>query len=121
MATKATSSTGETSSSTTFPNVSIQLKDGTQLDVIQNGTTYESGETVEAETLSDDNLSEVTIDGTTYYNMKRVSLYPWDGGSRFSLREMTEQEIENKDLKEQLSAAEQAVAELTTVVSGLLA
>lgn len=100
--------------------MSILLKDGTQLDVVQNGTTYESADLVSADTLSDDNLSEVQIDGVTYQNMKLVSLYPWDEGTRFALRESTEQEIENSSLREQLNAAEQSVAELTIIVSSML-
>lgn len=88
--------------------------------MILNGSTYESGTEIPDGTFTDDNLSEVTIDGTTYYNMKLICSYPWDEGTRFAFREMTEQEIENRDLKEQLQAAQLSVAELTIIVSNLL-
>lgn len=90
------------------------------MNVVQNGTTYESGDVINRALLTDENLSQIQIDGVTYRNMKLISLYPWDKGSRFAIREMTEQEVENKDLKAQLQAAEQSVAELTVLVSGLL-
>ena len=115
-----TKTIAENSNDTIFPNVSIRLKDGTELNGVMNGTTYESGNPVPDGTFTDENLSEVTINGTTYYNMKLVCSYPWDGGTRFAFREMTEQETENRNLKAQLQAAQQSVAELTIIVSGLM-
>ena len=120
MAKKDTSNSGGSSNNTNFPNVSIRLKDGTQLDVVQNGTTYESGDPVNESKFTDENLSEIQIDGVTYRNMKLICSYPWDKGTRFAFREMTDQEIENRDLKAQLQTAEQSVAELTIIVSSLL-
>ena len=117
---RSTKIIAENSNNTIFPNVSIRLKDGTELNGVMNGTTYESGNPVPDGTFTDENLSEVTINGTTYYNMKLVCSYPWDGGTRFAFREMTQQEIENKNLKTQLQAAQQSVAELTIIVSGLM-
>nr|DAO33890.1 MAG TPA: hypothetical protein [Caudoviricetes sp.] len=102
------------------PNVSIRLKDGTEFDAVINGTTYESGKEIPAEKFTDDNLSEVTINGTVYRDMKLICAYPWDEGTRFALREMTDQEIENRNLKTQLQAAQKSVAELTIIVSGLM-
>lgn len=110
----------ENSSDMSFPNVLIRLKDGTELDVVQNGTTYESGTVINKAKLTDENLQEIQIDGVTYFNMTLVSIYPWDEGTRFAIRELTDQEIENKDLKAQLQAADQSIAELTMIVSGLL-
>ena len=118
---KTRKGSGENSSDTNFPNVSILLKDGTQLDVIQNGTTYESGEVINKAKLTDENLQTIQIDGVTFRNMTLVSIYPWDEGTRFAIRELTDQEIENKNLKAQLQTAEQSVAELTVIVSTLLA
>ena len=117
---RSTKIIAENSNNTIFPNVSIRLKDGTELNGVMNGTTYESGNPVPDGTFTDENLSEVTINGTTYYNMKLVCSYPWDGGTRFAFREMTEQEAENKNLKTQLQAAQQSVAELTIIVSSLM-
>ena len=57
---------GENSNDTNFPNVSILLKDGTELNVVQNGTTYESGEVINRALLTDENLSQIQIDGVTY-------------------------------------------------------
>ena len=117
---KNTKTIAENSNDTIFPNVLIRLKDGTELSGVLNGTTYESGNPVPDGTFTDENLSEVTINGTVYYDMKLVCSYPWDGGTRFAFREMTQQEIENKNLKTQLQAAQQSVAELTIIVSGLM-
>lgn len=117
---KSTRISGENSNSMISPNVSIRLKDGTELDAILNGTTYESGKPIPDGTFSDDNLSEVEINGTTYRDMKLICSYPWDEGTRFAFREMTEQEIENRNLKTQLQAAQMSVAELTIIVSGLM-
>lgn len=117
---KNTKTIAENSNDTIFPNVLIRLKDDTELSGVLNGTTYESGNPVPDGTFTDENLSEVTINGTVYYDMKLVCSYPWDGGTRFAFREMTQQEIENKNLKTQLQAAQQSVAELTIIVSGLM-
>lgn len=89
------------------------------MNVILNGTTYESGDPIPDGTFTDDNLSEVTIDGVIYRDTKLICSYPWDEGTRFAFREMTEQEIENRNLKSQLQTAEQSVAELTIIVSEL--
>ena len=120
MAKKNTSNSGESSNNTISPNVSIRLKDGSQLNAVLNGTTYESGDPVPDGTFTDDNMSEVTVDGVTYKDMKLICSYPWDEGTRFAFCEMTEQEIENRNLKSQLQAAEQSVAELTIIVSELM-
>ena len=71
--------------------------------------------------MTDENLQTIQIDGVTFRNMTLVSIYPWDEGTRFAIRELTDQEIENKNLKAQLQTAEQSVAELTVIVSTLLA
>ena len=118
---KNTKISGENSNNITFPNVSIRLKDGTELNGVLNGTTYESGDPVPDGTFTDENLSEVTINGTVYHDMKLICSYPWDEGTRFAFREMTPKEIENRNLRSQLQAAEQSVAELTIIVSGLMA
>lgn len=98
----------------------IILKDGTEIEAVLNATTYESAYPISDEVFSDDNLSEVTINGVVHRNMKLICSYPWDGGTRFAFREMTPQEIENRDLKSQLKAAEQSVAELTIIISNLM-
>ena len=116
-----TKTIAESSKNTTSPNVSIRLKDGTELDAVLNGTTYESGKPIPDGTFTDDNLSEIEIDGTTYRDTKLICSYPWDEGTRFAFREMTEQEIENRNLKSQLQAAQMSVTELTIIVSGLMA
>ena len=98
----------------------IRLKDGTELDVVQNGTTYESGDPINRAKLRDENLETVVIDGVTYKNMTLIQLYPWDGGTRFAIREKTQAELEDKALRDQLAEAEQSVAELTILVSELM-
>ena len=57
-----------------------------------NGTEYESETPITDEVLSDENLSNVTIDDVNKGKMKLNSKYPYNGGTRFSLREMTKDE-----------------------------
>lgn len=71
---------------------SILLADGTVLNLNLNGTEYESETPIADEVLSDENLSNVTIDDVNKGKMKLNSKYPYNGGTRFSLREMTEDE-----------------------------
>lgn len=120
MATRKVETIGGNSNNTTFPNVSIRLNDGTELNGVLNGTTYECRNPAPDGTFTDENLSEVTINGTVFHDMKLVCSYPWDEGTRFAFREMTQQEIENRNLRSQLQAAEQSVAELTIVVSSIM-
>lgn len=117
---KSTKTIKGNSNDTNFQNVLIRLKDGTELNGVLNGTTYESENPVPDGIFTDENLSEVMINGTIYHDMKLICSYPWDEGTRFALREMTPQEIENRNLRSQLQAAEQSVAELTIIVSGLM-
>ena len=70
----------------------VQLADGTVLNLNLNGTEYESETPITDEVLSDENLSNVTIDDVNKGKMKLNSKYPYNGGTRFSLREMTKDE-----------------------------
>ena len=70
----------------------VQLADGTVLNLNLNGTEYESETPIADEVLSEENLSNVTIDDVNKGKMKLNSKYPYNGGTRFSLREMTKDE-----------------------------
>lgn len=82
---------------------SIRLADGTVLNLNLNGTEYESETPIADEVLSDENLSNVTIDDVNKGKMKLNSKYPYNGGTRFSLREMTEDEKTIDELKKELA------------------
>lgn len=94
----------------------IKLKDGTELNVTLNGTTYESKVPIPDGTFMDDNLSEVTIDGVLYRNMVLISSYPWNDGTRFALREMTEQEIRNQELQSQVELLTGCILEMSEIL-----
>lgn len=70
----------------------IRLHDGTVLNCQLNGTEYETKEKVDASIFTDENLASVTIDGVAHGSMKLVHSYPFNGGTRFALREYTEEE-----------------------------
>lgn len=121
MAKRNTENSGENTNSTTSRSVKIRLKDGTELTALLNGNTYESAEPIADDVLSADNVSKVEIDGEAYNNMILICKYEYEGGTRFALREMTEAEAENKSLRTQLNDALQSVAELTIIVSAIMA
>ena len=70
----------------------VQFADGTVLSLRLNGTEYESETPIADDVLSEENLSNVTIDDVNKGKMKLNSKYPFGSGTRFSLREMTEDE-----------------------------
>ena len=68
----------------------VQLADGMVLSLRLNGTEYESDAPIADEVLSEENLSNVTIDGVNKGKMKLNSKYSFGSGTRFSLRETIE-------------------------------
>ena len=90
----------------------VQLADGTVLSVKLNGTEYESDTSIADEVLSEENLLNVTIDGTNKGKMKLNSKYPFGGGTRFSLREMTEDEKTIERLNAELTQIQVGLAEV---------
>lgn len=68
-----------------------------------NGTEYESDTPITDEVLSEENLSNVTIDDVNKGEMKLNSKYPFGSGTRFSLREMTEDEKIIDELRKELA------------------
>lgn len=87
----------------------VQLADGTVLNLRLNGTEYESDEVIEDEVLSEANLQNVTIDDVNKGKMKLNSKYPYDGGTRFSLRELTENEKTIDELRKELARVSSVV------------
>ena len=90
----------------------IQLKDGTVLNLNLNGTEYESETPITDEVLSDENLSNVTIDDVNKGKMKLNSKYPYNGGTRFSLRDLTEDEKTIERLNVELTQTQVGLAEV---------
>lgn len=90
----------------------VQLADGTVLNLNLNGTEYESETPITDEVLSDENLSNVTIDDVNKGKMKLNSKYPYNGGTRFSLREMTEDEKTIERLNVELTQTQVGLAEV---------
>lgn len=90
----------------------VQLADGTVLNLRLNGTEYESDEVIEDEVLSEANLQNVTINDVNKGKMKLNSKYPYNGGTRFSLREMTENEKTIERLNAELTQTQVGLAEV---------
>ena len=90
----------------------VQLADGTVLSLKLNGTEYESDTSIADEVLSEENLSNVTIDGVNKGEMKLNSKYPFESGTRFSLREMTEDEKTIERLNAELTQTQVGLAEV---------
>lgn len=90
----------------------VQLADGTVLNLNLNGTEYESETPIADEVLSDENLSNVIIDDVNKGKMKLNSKYPYNGGTRFSLREMTEDEKTIERLNAELTQTQVGLAEV---------
>ena len=90
----------------------VQLADGTVLSLKLNGTEYESDTPIADEVLSEENLSNVTIDGVNKGKMKLNSKYPYEGGTRFSIRELTPEEKTIDELNTQLTQAQVGLTEV---------
>lgn len=90
----------------------VQLADGTVLNLNLNGTEYESETSIADEVLSEENLSNVTIDDVNKGKMKLNSKYPYNGGTRFSLRELTEDEKTIERLNAELTQTQVGLAEV---------
>ena len=90
----------------------VQLADGTVLNLNLNGTEYESEVPIADEVLSDENLSNVTIDDVNKGKMKLNSKYLYNGGTRFSLKEMTEDEKTIERLNAELTQTQVGLTEV---------
>lgn len=90
----------------------VQFADGTVLNLRLNGTEYESDTPIADEVLSEKNLSNVTIDDVNKGKMKLNSKYPFGSGTRFSLREMTEDEKTIERLNAELTQTQVGLAEV---------
>ena len=90
----------------------VQFADGTVLSLRLNGTEYESDTPIADEVLFEENLSNVTIDGVNKGKMKLNSKYPYEGGTRFSIRELTPEEKTIDELNAQLTQAQIGLTEV---------
>ena len=90
----------------------VQFADGTVLSLRLNGTEYESDTPIADEVLSEENLSNVTIDDVNKGKMKLNSKYPYERGTRFSIRELTPEEKTIDELNTQLTQAQVGLTEV---------
>ena len=90
----------------------VQLADGTVLSLRLNGTEYESDTPIADKVFSEKNLSNVTIDGVNKGKMKLNSKYPYEGGTRFSLQELTSEEEMIEKLNAQLTQTQVGLTEV---------
>lgn len=90
----------------------VQLADGTVLNLNLNGTEYESETLIADEVLSEENLSNVTINGVSKGKMKLNSKYSYKNGTRFSLRELTSEEETIERLNTQLTQTQVGLTEV---------
>jgi hypothetical protein len=90
----------------------VQLADGTVLNCQLNGTEYETEEKVDASIFTDKNLASVTIDGEVHKNLVLNSTYDFGTGSRFSFREMTEDEKTIERLNAELTQTQVGLTEV---------
>lgn len=75
------------------------------LNVPLNGTEYESPDVISKDIFTEEALSDVIINGEDMGEMKLHSIYPFNGGTRFSLMPLTREEIERKQLAAHLASA----------------
>lgn len=94
----------------------VKFADGTVLSLRLNGTEYESDTPIADEVLSEENLSNVIIDDVNKGKMKLNSKYPYNGGTRFSLREMTEDEKTIDMLNAELTQTQVGLAEVYELI-----
>lgn len=96
----------------------IQLKDGTVLNLFLNGTEFESNEEIPSEVLNQQNLEDVYINDERVGKMFLNSQYPYNGGTRFSLRVQTKEEKELEHSNAQLTQVQVALAEVYELILG---
>jgi len=101
-----------TTSSQGLETKEIQLKDDTVLNPILNGTEFEYQGALKDSVLSEDNLSEVTIDGEVKGKMILISKYSFGAITRFSLREQTAEEKIIESQAQQVTQLQLALAEV---------
>lgn len=94
----------------------IVLADKTSLNLILNGTEYESEAAIEDSVLSEENLSNVTIDGVKMGKMVLISKYSYGTGTRFSLRQPTANEKTVDEINKELLQAQKALAEMYELI-----
>ena len=92
--------------------IKVQFADGTVLSLRLNGTEYESDIPIIDEILSEENLSNVTINDVNKGKMKLNSKYPFGSGTRFSFRELTLEEKMIEKLNTELTQTQVGLAEV---------
>lgn len=96
--------------------VTIVLKDGTQLTATLNGNNYILDEDVDDSLLANSNLAKVTIDGHEYTNLTVCNHFTEGGKPHLILRELTDAEIREAELNEQISMLTECLLEMSTIV-----
>ena len=92
--------------------IKVQFADGTVLSLRLNGTEYESDTPIADEILSEENLSNMTINDVNKGKMKLNSKYPFGSGTRFSFRELTLEEKMIEKLNTELTQTQVGLAEV---------
>lgn len=100
------------STASNIEKIKIQLKDGTVLNLNLNGTEYESKTSLDKELFSEANLEEVIINDINMGKMALNSVYDFNGGTRFSLRELTEDEEMIEKLNAELTQTQVGLTEV---------
>ena len=108
------STTGGNTKDTIIQVDTIRLKDGTELSLRLNGSEYESDEPLDESLFTDENLSELSVNGSTPSEMRLNSLYSFGTGSRVSFRPLTAEERSSKEI----TALEVALAEVYEMILG---
>ena len=113
---KGTNVVKESIEAPTTSKDSIQLKDGTVLNLLLNGTEYESETRIDRSIFTADNLSDVLINGEKQGQMVLHSFYDFGDGTRSTLRQMTEME----KLQAEITSTQMATVEVYEMLLGMV-
>lgn len=94
----------------------IILKDGTQIVAKVNGNNYILDNDVDDKVLSEDNLSNVVIGDVTYKNLTCCNHFIEEGKPHLIFRELTDAEIREAALKNEISMLTECLLEMSTIV-----
>lgn len=83
-----------------------------------NGTEYESEEVISKNIFTAEALSNVKINDVDMGEMQLNSIYPFNGGTRFSLKLLTAEQKQNKQLNDQITMTQVALADVYETILG---
>ncbi len=105
----------------------VTLHDGVVLDNLTiNGNNFVSATHIDPEVFTPEALSHVEFSGDDPYtlpesadNLVFVQCIPWEGGSAFILRALSEAEIEAAEKEQTITDLQLAIAELYETMGGV--